>query len=63
MHAVSDGMIGLEEDGISIFYTNTDQEEVMVENAFVIDIEKAIEIVCEFFSTEVLPMCVQWEEL
>lgn len=54
---------GLDKEGVSIFYTNTDSEEITVENSSVIDIEKAIEIVIEFFNTHKLPMCILWEEL
>lgn len=48
---------------MSIFYTNTDKEEVVVENRYIVDIEKAIEIVKEFYNSKTLPRCIEWEEL
>lgn len=63
VQSISNNRINLEEDGMSIFYTNTDKEEVAVENRYIIDIEKAIEIVKEFYNSKTLPRCIEWEEL
>ncbi|MBQ6553920.1 MAG: hypothetical protein IJR45_08465 [Firmicutes bacterium] len=48
---------------ITIFYTNTEEEKIEVENRSIITIEQAIRAVEEFFVTEQLPKCVDWEEL
>ena len=53
----------LDEDGISIFYTNTDSEEIEVANYSIIEIEDAVSAVKEFFETQQLPKCIEWEEL
>lgn len=51
------------EDDITVFYTNTDEEEIEVENNSIISIEQAIKAIEEFFITNQLPKCVDWEEL
>lgn len=53
----------LDKDGISIFYTNTDSEEIEVANYSIIKIEDAVSAVKEFFETQQLPKCIEWEEL
>ncbi len=53
----------LDEDGITIFYTNTDSEEIEVENCMVIKIEDGIAAIIEFFETNQLPKCIDWEKL
>lgn len=53
----------LDADGISIFYTNTDSEEIEVANYSIIDIKNATSAIEEFFETLQLPKCVEWEEL
>ena len=63
VQSISNNRTNLEEGGMSIFYTNTDKEEVAVENRYIIDIEKAIEIVKEFYNSKTLPRCIEWEEL
>lgn len=59
---ISNKRTNLKDGRMSIFYTNTDKEEVVIENRSIIDIEKAIEIVKEFYSSKALPKCVEWEE-
>lgn len=51
------------ENGITIFYTNTEDEEIEVENCAIVTIEQAVKAVEEFFLTEQLPKCIEWEEL
>ncbi|MBP1903789.1 hypothetical protein J2Z32_000401 [Paenibacillus turicensis] len=53
----------LEQDGITIFYTNTDKEEIAVENGFILPYSKATMVIKEFFETIRLPKCIEWEEL
>ena len=53
----------LDADEISIFYTNTDSEEIEVANYSIIEIKDAVSAVKEFFETQQLPKCIEWEEL
>ena len=53
----------LDADGISIFYTNTDSEEIEAANYSIVKIEDAVSAVEEFFETLQLPKCIEWEEL
>ncbi len=53
----------LDADGISIFYTNTDNEEIEVANYSIIKIEDGVSAVEEFFKTLQLPKCIEWEQL
>lgn len=53
----------LDADGISIFYTNTDSEEIEAANYSIVKIEAAVSAVEEFFETLQLPKCIEWEEL
>lgn len=52
-----------DENGLTVFYTNTEDEEIEIENSQIITIEQAIKAVEEFFITEQLPACIDWEEL
>lgn len=63
LQIVSDVDTGLDLEGMSIFYTNTDMEEVNIQNSSVVDIKKAVEIVREFWTTHQLPQCIKWEKL
>ncbi len=53
----------LDADGISIFYTNTDSEEIEVANYSIVKIVDVVSAVEEFFETLQLPKCIEWEEL
>lgn len=53
----------LDADGISVFYTNTDSEEIEVANYSIVKIEDAVPAVEEFFETLQLPKCIDWEKL
>lgn len=57
------GDVDLNEDEISIFYTNTDEEEIEVANYSIMSFQKAIMAVKEFFETNIMPKCIEWEEL
>jgi hypothetical protein len=50
-------------DGISIFYTNTPEEEIEIGNDAVVPFFKALEAVEEFFETTALPESIEWFEL
>lgn len=63
LQIISDVDLGLDLDNESVFYTNTDTEEVHIENSCIVDIKRAIEIVYEFGVTHQLPKCIAWEEL
>lgn len=54
---------GLDEEGMTKFYTNSGAEEIMIENRAVVTVDKAVEVVAEFFNTEEMPNCIEWEEL
>jgi hypothetical protein len=53
----------LDEDGVSIFYTNNDKEEIEVANYSILPFSKALTVIKEFFETMSLPKCIEWEEL
>ena len=53
----------MDADGISIFYTNTDSEEIEVANYSIVKIVDVVSAVEEFFETLQLPKCIEWEEL
>lgn len=57
------GDTDLEKDGDSIFYTNTDNEEVSIENVSVVPFSNALMAVKQFFETRDMPKCIEWEEL
>jgi hypothetical protein len=57
------GDTNLEQDGITIFYTNTEKEEIAVENGFILPFSRATKVIKEFFETMRLPKCIEWEEL
>ncbi len=61
--ALSDCDLGLDIEKTSIFYTNNASEIIEVENECVLSIDKAIEIVKEFFNTKQIPKCIEWDEL
>lgn len=61
--ALSNCDLGLDEDETTTFYSNGGSEIMEVENECVITIEKAIEIVEEFFAAKKMPMCIEWDEL
>lgn len=63
LQIISDVDMGLDLDGVSVFYTNTDTEDINIQNSCVVDIKRAIEIVHEFGITHQLPRCIAWEEL
>lgn len=60
--AVSEGPNGLEEDKTTTFYTNG-SEEILIENCAVVTFDQAVKAVIEFFNTEEMPECMEWEEL
>ncbi len=60
---ISNENVGLDLKGTTVFYTNTDKEEVYIPNNAVITIGRAIEIVSEFFLTNKMPKCIEWTEL
>ncbi len=53
----------LPEGEISIFYTNTVDEEIEIINDFVIPFSTAVTAAKEFFTTLEIPKCVEWFEL
>ncbi|WP_277408695.1 Imm1 family immunity protein [Lacrimispora xylanisolvens] len=57
------GDTDLENDGDSIFYTNTDNEEVSIENVSVVPFSNALTAVKQFFETRDMPKCIEWDEL
>ena len=60
--ALSDCNLGLDIDQTCVFYTNTN-EIIEVENEYILSIDRAIEIVQEFFITKQIPKCIEWDEL
>lgn len=46
-----------------VFYTNNASEMIEIEKDYVIKIEDAIKIACNFFQLQQLPECAEWEEL
>lgn len=57
------GDTNLGKDGISKFFTNTDEEEIEVENGSILSFTKAVTVLKEFFYTMKLPKCINWEKL
>lgn len=51
------------EKGKSIFYTNTDKEEVVIENMSIVSFSLAVMAAKEFYETKERPTCVEWDEL
>ena len=45
-----------------VFMTNTN-EEIYIEKEYILRREDAVKVVLEFFNTQDLPKCVEWEEL
>ena len=54
---------GLDPNAISIFYTNTPEEEIEVRNDAVVPFNIAVEVVMEFFNTRILPKTIKWLEM
>ena len=54
---------GLDEEGMTRFYTNGGTEEIMVENGAIVTVDQALNAVAEFSDTEEMPDCIGWEEL
>lgn len=52
-----------DEEGVSVFYTNTEDEPIEVANYSIITFEKALLAIEEFFETRCLPKSIEWEEL
>lgn len=50
----------LDPNGMTIFYTNTPDEEIEVSNSAVIPFSKAIGVIKEFFETMDLPKSIEW---
>jgi hypothetical protein len=50
-------------DEVSIFYTNTPEEEIEIRTDVVIPFCKAVKAAEEFFETKTLPECIEWLEL
>lgn len=52
-----------DQEGFSVFYTNTPEEEIEVMNEAVVSTSLALKAAEEFFQTGKMPQCVQWFEL
>lgn len=61
--ALSNCDIGLDLDATTTFYSNNRSEIIEVENECVISLDNAIKIVQEFYTTNKMPICVEWDEL
>lgn len=61
--SVTEQSNGLDEEGMTKFYTNSGMEEIMIENGSIVSVDKAMEAVAEFMDTEEMPDCIEWEEL
>jgi len=48
---------------ITVFYTNTPEEEMEINNDAVVPFEIALKAAKEFFLTSTLPTCLEWIEL
>jgi len=48
---------------ISIFYTNTPDEEIEIDNDAIVPFSRAVEATKEFFTSLSLPTCLKWLEL
>lgn len=53
---------GLDEEGLTKFYTNGGAEEITIENGMIVSFDKAVEVVTEFVNTGRMPDCIEWEE-
>jgi hypothetical protein len=47
---------------MSVFYTGTPTEEIGVWNEFIVPFSKAKEAAIEFYSSQSLPVCIEWSE-
>lgn len=61
--ALSDADPEFDTDQVPVFYTNNCSEIIEVEAGCVLNIDKAIKIVQEFFNTRQMPDCIQWDEM
>lgn len=61
--ALSDDNVSLDADQIPVFYTNNASEIMEVEDHCILSLDKAIQIVQEFFTTKQMPQCIEWDEL
>ena len=48
---------------ITVFYTNTPEEEMEINNDAVVPFEIALNAAKEFYLTSALPTCLEWTEL
>lgn len=49
-------------DDMMVFIANTN-EEINIENGYILKKDDAIKVAFEFFNSQDLPKCVKWEEL
>ena len=61
--ALSDADPEFDTDQVPVFYTNNCSEIIEVVAECVLNIDKAIKIVQEFFNTRQMPDCIQWDEM
>ena len=61
--ALSDGSTVPDSDQPPVFYTNNASEIIEVEDDCILSLDKAIQIVQEFFTTKQMPQCIEWDEL
>jgi hypothetical protein len=54
---------GLDDNDTSIFYTNTDKEEVSIPNDSIMSFNNALIAVKAFFETGDMPKSIEWDEL
>lgn len=50
-------------EGYTVFYTNTPEEEIEINNDMIIPIEQAVQAAREFFTTKNRPSCIDWVDL
>jgi len=61
--SIGNDNLELDENENSIFYTNTDTEEVSIPNYSIITFTSALKAVKEFFETNDMPQCIEWDEM
>lgn len=59
---LADEDLGLDEDELPTFYSSNG-EIMSVEIECVVSLNKAVEVVREFFETGSMPTCIEWDEL
>ena len=59
---MADEDLGLDEDELPTFYSSNG-EIMSVEIECIVSLNKAVEVVREFFETGSMPMCIGWDEL